>query len=528
MLHQARQRYLGGADRRRCRRRSDYRLSHTPLGLAGHDLLIVHVSEGSDPGEFQGVRVQISRRQLMGAGLGLAGAGLLGACGDSPTGFSLLQSVEGTPVSSGRSISAQYKRKLKVGSLLVAVVWRNSTRELAPTIGQISDDQNNYWRQAVEYFTGDRYGVDIWYCESAKGGNRPTVTAIGLAYPPLPGISSMNMALFEYSGASGFELCDQICQTGIVGTSVRATTNFNLSSDHELAISVIMGNMSTATAPNRWNSRLAGTTQGCFIADNLDTGGLSAGSRLTARWTGLTGGNAGAAVVATFVPKGVSGSRRLLQSSYTDSAILRAGSGHASWTSQPYPVNPTPGSTLVTFMNGSIYNPSIDCGSVVSVTDSAGGRWYKAGESGPDNHTGINIACWVCDSAVGGPTTVTATFSNASQQLACLLLELANLPPNLRVQSQSRRTFGKDIPPLSTSTPVSAGDIALAYRTSIFVLPEGPGSSGWRQIMSDTTGANALMMLSTPAGRVTASWSGTILKGGLDILLLTLRAAPSR
>jgi len=497
----------------------------SPSRIGERDLLIVHVGErrASDPDRCQGVNVQISRRQLIGTGLGLAGAGLLGACGDSPAGFSLLQSVQGTAVSSGRTISARYKRTLVSGSLLVAVVWRSSTRELAPTIGQISDDQGNYWRQAVEYFAGDHYGVDIWYCESAKGGNMPTVTGNALGYPPLPGISSMNIALFEYSGASGFELCDQICQTEVEGTSVRAITNFNLSSDHELAISAIMGNMTTATAPNRWNSRLEDPTQGCFVADNLDTGASSAGSPLDAQWTQLIGGSAGAAVVATFVPKGVSaGSRRLLQSSYTDSTILPAGTGHASWTSQPYPVNPTPGSTLVAFMNGSIYNPSIDCGSVESVTDSAGGKWYKAGESGSDNHTGINISCWVCDSAVGGPTTLTATFSNASQQLACLLLEFANLPTNLRVQSLNRRTYGKDTPHLSTSVPVSAGDIAFAYRTSIFVLPEGPGSPAWKQIMSDTTGANALMMLSTGAGRITASWSGSVLNGGLDILLVTL------
>ncbi len=375
----------------------------------------------------------------------------------------------------------------------------------------------------MEFFTAKRYGIDLWYCESAKGGVRPVVTATGLEYPPLPGIQSMNMALFEYSGASGFELCDQIGQATVTRPSVRAGTNFNLRSSHELAISVVAGNMKAATPPEGWSPRHASPSEGCFIADNLDTGDSDHAMPLVANWTGLGRGAAGSAVIATFVPKGVSAkSRRLLQSSYTDSAILPAGTGHAAWTSQPYPVDPMPGNTLLTFLNGSIYKPTVDCGSVVAVTDSAGGAWYKAGESGPDDHTGINISCWVCDSAIGGPTAITATFSNASQQLACLLLEFANLPNNLRVKSLSRRTFGSDVPHLSTSAPVEAGDVALAYRTSVFILPQGPGSPVWRQMMSDTTGANALTILSTQPGTVTASWSGAKLNGGLDMLLLTL------
>jgi hypothetical protein len=144
------------------------------------------------------------------------------------------------------------------------------------------------------------------------------------------------------------------------------------------------------------------------------------------------------------------------------------------------------------------------------------------GESGPDNRTGINISCWICQSAVGGPTSLTATFSNASQQLACLLLEFANLPKNLKVRSVTKRTFGGDDPHLVTAVPVSAGDIALAFRTSIFVLPQGPGSPQWRQMMSDTTGANALAMLDAPPGEVTASWSGRDVGGGLDMLLVAL------
>ena len=325
------------------------------------------------------------------------------------------------------------------------------------------------------------------------------------------------------SGAHGFELCDQICQADIAGTTAIATTNFALDSNNELAISAIVGDMSSAIVPSGWHSRLADTTQRCYIADTLSSGGSSAGSPLSAVWTGLTGARAGAAVVATFVPRGVSSrGRHLVQSSYTDSAILPEGKGHARWTSQAYPVDPTPRNTLVAFMNGSIYHPNIECGSVIAVTDSAGGRWYKAAQSGPDDHTGINISCWICPSAVGGPTSLTATFSNASQQLACLLLEFANLPAGLKVNSVSRRTFGGDSPHLTA--PASAGDIAFAYRTSIFVLPQGPGSPAWKQAMSDTTGANALMMLDTPPGVVTASWSGSVVMNTLDILLVTLSA----
>ncbi len=467
--------------------------------------------------------MEITRRQLLGAGLGLTGAGLLGACSTSSTGFSLLQSATGRRVTSGRTATARYPGAVARGSLLVAVVSRTSSSVLAPTVGQVSDDQGNHWKQAVEYFTGDHYGVDVWYCESAVGGGRPTVSAVGLGYPVQPGITGMAMALLEYRGATGFELCDQICQADIRRGAVTATTNFALRSDHELAVSAVVGDMTAATVPAGWHRRVADSDQRWYVADNLDTGSSSRGRRLTAGWTGLSGGTAGAAVVATFVPRGVtSGTPRLVQSSYTDSAILPAGAGHAAWPSQPFPVAPAAGNTLMAFMNGSIYHPEIDCGSVVAVTDSTGGVWEFVADSGPDNHTGINISCWMCPSAVGGPTALTVHFSNDSQQLACLLLEFADLPSPLTVQSLATRTFGTDRPPLRTPQPVSAGDIAFAFRTSIYVFPEGPGTPQWQQIMSDTTGANCLMMLDTPPGPLTASWTGTVVGGGIDELLVAL------
>ena len=468
--------------------------------------------------------MRISRRQLIASGVGVAAAGILSACGEQPTGsgFSHRQTALGTRVTSGRSISAQFDRRVGSGNLLVAVISRLSVKTLAPTIGQVSDDVDNHWKQAVELFSFGHYGVDIWYCESATGGNRPIVTAIGLGYPKFPGISGMNMTLLEYSGASGYQLCDQIGQAVIKADHVITTSNFSLRSDNELAISVLVGNTGRATTPQGWNERLVDLQQGCFIADNLDTGS-SAGSGFSAHWTGLRNGSRGSSVLATFVPKGISAnSRRLVQSSYTDSAILPAGAGHQQWRSQSFPVDPRPGNTLVSFMNGSIYNPSIDCGSIISVTDTVGGKWYKAGQSGPDDHTGINISCWICDSAVGGPTALLPTFTNASQQLACLLLELENLPGNLAVQTLARRTFGADLPHLRTALPVATGDIAFAFRTSIFILPQGPGAPQWTQVMSDSTGASALMTLRTEEGPLTASWSGANVNAGLDILLLAL------
>jgi hypothetical protein len=468
--------------------------------------------------------VRITRRQLLAGGASVVAAGVLGACDNQSAegSFTLHQTALGKRVTSGRLISVQFHRNVGVGNLLVAAISRLSTKTLAPTIGQVSDDAGNHWKQAVELFSSGHYGLDIWYCESATGGNRPIVTAVGLDYPVLPGISGMNMTLLEYSGASGYQLCDQIGQSVIKADQVATTSNFSLRSNNELAISMVIGDMDVASAPRGWNRRLADREQGCFIADNLDTGS-SSGSRLAAHWTGFRGSSRGSAILATFAPKGVpANSRRLLQSSYTDSAILPAGSGRQQWRSQSFPIDPRPGNTLVSFMNGSIYHPSVDCGSIASVTDTAGGTWYKAGQSGPDDHTGINISCWICDSAIGGPTALLPTFTNASQQLACLLLELENVPTDLRLQALAHRTFGGDRPHLRTALPVSAGDIAFAFRTSIFILPQGPGSPKWTQVMSDTTGANALMMLRTEEGPLSASWSGSNVNGGLDILLLAL------
>ena len=340
--------------------------------------------------------------------------------------------------------------------------------------------------------------MDLWYCESAGGGNRPTVPAVGLDYPPLPGITGMNMQVVEYSGATGFELCDQIGQARISGPSVTSATNFALAADHELAICVVMGDMATAAVPPGWNRRLADTTQRCWVADNLDTGQSSAGLPLAARWTGLTGATGamrGVAVVATFVPKGVPAThRRLVQSSLH-------GLGHSPRRRRPSGLDLTalPGRPDPREYAGGLHErldlpPEIQCGTIEqSPTPPAdsGTSWPNQGPTtAPESISRAGCA----RSAPGGPTALTATFSNASQQLACLLLEFANLPSNLQVAECGATNLRRRRPPLRRGSP-SAGDIALAYRTSIFVLPQGPGSTGWHQILSDTTGANALMVL---------------------------------
>ena len=118
--------------------------------------------------------MHLTRRQLLRVGVGLAGTGLLGACSDStsdssPGDFTLLQSSVGAPVTSGRTISAQYERRVTAGSLLVAIVWRTSVREAADHWPG-HRRPGNCWRQAVEYFADNHYGVDLWYCESALVG----------------------------------------------------------------------------------------------------------------------------------------------------------------------------------------------------------------------------------------------------------------------------------------------------------------------------------------------------------------------
>lgn len=454
--------------------------------------------------------------------------------------YSFVQSAEGTRVTSGFTISASYTtQNVVAGNLLVAVVSRriaNSTNVSCPTIGQVADNQGNRWKQAVEFdgavsVVKSVYGVDIWYCESAGGGNKPTVTATVLHSPQFA-ITGMNMQVLEYSGNSGHELVDQIGQALISTTSVTVTTNFNLAASNDLAISVVGGDQSAATVPSGYTSRLADTTQGFWVADNVSTG--SSGSTLSAAWTSLTGATQGSAILVTFKSAGSSGPT-LLQSSYTDAAYPSAAS--LTWNSQAYPVNPTAGNTLIAFVTGivrgSTIGSPITTGSLPcraqSVTDTASNTWIGLGESGTDNTSGVNWTGWLCRSAIGAATTLTATFNQLAESAAFLLLEFQGLAPNLVVDGTASVASGTASSSWTVTTPgsVHAGSLALAIISS---LPIGLNavSSGWSQIMSDTSGVGwAAMQLSVAsAGALTVSWNSANQPiAATDILLVALRSA---
>lgn len=442
--------------------------------------------------------------------------------------YAFVNSVEGSRVTSGTTISATLTG-VTAGHLLVAVISRQIATGSCPSIGEVKG--GGYWRQAVEYdqaitLIGGIQGIDIWYCENATGGSTAvTATVLG---SPNNAITGMNMQVMEYSGNSGHELIDQIGQANITTTSVTVTTNFNLAASNDLAISVVSGNMSAATVPSGYTSRLADTTQKFWIGDNVSVG--SSGSTTSAAWTGLTSATLGSAILVTFKQTGATTGPTLLQSSYTDASFPSASS--LTWTSQAYPVNPTAGNTLIAFttaiINGSVLGNSnnlLSC-RAQSITDTAGNTWINVGESGLDNTSGVCWTMWLCRQAKGGATTLTATFNQLATSAAFLLLELSGLSPTL-VVDQTASVSSKAVSvswTASTPAAVRTGSVAFAIMSS---LPAGVNhpASGWTQILSDTSGVGwAAMQLSTAAGTLTTTWSGGPFVG-TDILMTALRSS---
>jgi hypothetical protein len=479
-------------------------------------------------------RSSISRRALLGgalAGVTAVGLSSCSAWEESKTpetaaarrrrvtvGYANRQSIEGTRVTSGSTIAVTYGANVGVGDLLVAIITRQSDAGTVPTVGQVTDSTGNHWKQAVEFTNGHNQGIDLWFCESAGGGNSPTVTATLLAFPTTP-ISGMNMVILDYDGNSGYELIDQIAQASIVGSSAIVTTDFALAGNHDLAISVVTGNMEAATVPAGWNSRLADTSQSCWVADNVDTGAASAGSQFSATWSGLTGCTNGAAILACFKLAGATEGPTLLQMSYTDSYFPSPPA--LSWVSQAYPVDPIPGDSLLAFITG-ISLPA-SSRSTQTVTDTAGNAWRKVGESGVDDRTGVDWTAWLCHAANGGATALTATFDAPAANAAFLLLEFQGLPA--LSPDQTAKASDTGVWSVTTTKAVHSRDLAVAILSSIYFRANSPGP-GWTQILSDTSGSGwAQMQLATIKGALTASWGGHP-EGGSDILLTSFRRSP--
>ena len=440
--------------------------------------------------------------------------------------YTNVQNTAGTRVTAGTqpwSVSKQYASNVTTGNMLVAIVSRVATVNSPPTVGQVSDDQGNPWHQVVEC-SNSHYGVDMWVCESCVAtATKPTVTALQVGYPNNT-MTGINIQIMEYSGCSGFALVDQIAQATITTTSVTPTTNYNLSANHELAISAVIGNMTAATIPSNggsWNSRLADTTQKCYIADLLDTGGSSAGSTLAANWTVLTADTAGVGILATFIQTGVAvTSPHLVQYCFTDIAL--GGALTTTKVSQPYPVNPKAGNLLVAIIAGGVFT-GLSAGSfptfpVYTVTDTAGNSWRWGGESGLDPTEGVDWGVWFCI-AKGGATTLTATFPQPSEAAQFNLFEFAGYPFNPILDSYGGTEEGA-LRSVSTNAAILAGDFGIAMRG--YILGSGPvaPASGWQMVHSDTSGnGNAQCILSTAAGVLTATYTEAGGQGAVDIVV---------
>jgi len=440
--------------------------------------------------------------------------------------YAFVQSVEGSRVTSGTTISATYTtQNVTAGNLLVAIIGVSVASGQPSSIGQVTDNQGNYWKQAEECENFEPYGVNIWYCEKAGGGNKPTVTATMLAFPTGNSINGMNMLLLEYSGNSGRELMDTTGEAGITTTSVTLTTTANLAGTGDLLISAVTGNMSAATIPSSSNSRLADTTQHLWVADLI---GPSSGSQASAAWTGLTGGSQGAGVIVCFRTTGTAGPT-LLQSSYTNAAYPVA-SPLTSWTSQAYPVNPTAGNTLMCLCSGIVSSPFQSTPALTCTGSNASDKWLRIQDSGKDTTSGVNLCLWVCPTTLGGSSyTVTVTFPFQSAGFSCLLLEFngLNLSP-ASVDQAAGIAGGSNNQAWSISTPanVQAGSTAICAMASLLSLANNP-SVGWTVCMSDSAGSNwVAMQLSTAEGALSCTWGGHASLAATDLLIAAIRPSP--
>ena len=364
-------------------------------------------------------------------------------------------------------------------------------------MGEVTDNHGNKWKQVAETaYNGVVAGIptvlpgglDIRICESAGGGNAPVVTATtaGANVGPAIQLNGLNMWIGEYSGNSGNELTDQAGTAQITSTAsppvVTVTTFNNMTANHDLAISAVTGNMTAATVPSSWTSRLADTTQQFWVADQTDTG-TSSGSTYSAAWTALTAGVPwqtghafGSGLVICFKEAGTTNAPTLLQSLYYNYSQ----SASATTTVQTFPVNPTAGNTLFALINGLTTGPIL-CQQAIGLTDTAGNTWEKIFDSPQDGKTGVNWSMWICQSALGGTTTPTVTFAQPLTSVSSILAEVQGM---LSPVILDRLGLGISLSQssVSTSAAVLANDFGMAVFNWLLGVPMIL-TSGWTSLM---------------------------------------------
>ena len=435
-----------------------------------------------------------------------------------------VQTQLATRVTSGRTITATFGAAV-TGSMLVAIIQREGATGI-PTIGQVTDGINK-WRAVNEVSNTTTRGLDIWVCENPQVGSTPTVTA-QLNLFPTGALSGMQMYLMELSGTTGFEICDAYGVATTTTTTVTVSTNRATTQAHDYVLSAVNTNAIAATIPSGWTLVLNDNAERLWIASN--DSGASTGVQ-SAAWTGLVGSTSGCALIVAFRQTGVSANQpHLLQGSYYEPALGNTYS--KTWSSQQYPINPSPASILVAAFTGAVYEPppggaavrgSIYAGSVQAVTDSVSGYWRKMAEIGNDNVGGGNWSYWYCAHPPGGATTLTGHWDVPIQTPAALLLELAGCSTTLVTDSYGA-IISQTSAGVSTAKPIASGDLALSTFGAIFARPWNPGA-GWTVAMSDTNGVGIHMInLNTPAGVLTASIGAS--SPGADGLVCAFR--PSR
>ncbi len=99
---------------------------------------------------------------------------LVGPSAAGSVSFSLLQTAHGRRLRSGRRVAARYSEQVRQRKPLRGRGFEAFDRHAgAHGRSRSSTTRGITWRQAVEYFADDHYGVDIWYCERPAGETSP-------------------------------------------------------------------------------------------------------------------------------------------------------------------------------------------------------------------------------------------------------------------------------------------------------------------------------------------------------------------